>query len=49
MEQVASSKRSFNCKICFKNVLTKILLDQQKKVPVNRQIWALKSFFNYEN
>ena len=36
--KLASSIRISNSKTCFKNVLTEFLLDQQKKVPVNRQI-----------
>ena len=40
-----SSIRTFNSKTCFKNVLTEFLLDQHKKVPVNRQIGAFKFYF----
>ena len=40
-----SSIRTFNSKSCFKTVLTEFLLDQHKKVPVNRQIGAFKSYF----
>ena len=43
--KLPSSIRSFNSKTCFKNVLTKFLLDQHKKVPVKRQIGAFKSCF----
>ena len=43
--KLPSSKRTFNSKTCFKNVLTEFLLDQHKKVPVNRQIGAFKSCF----
>ena len=39
------SIRTFNSKTCFKNVLTEFLLDQHKKMPVNRQIGAFKSYF----
>ena len=39
------SMRTFNSKTCFKNVLTEFLLDQHKRVPVNRQIGAFKSYF----
>ena len=37
--------RTFNSKTCFENVVTEFLLDQHKKVPVNRQIGAFKSYF----
>ena len=43
--KLPSSKRTFNSKTCFKIVLTEFLLDQHKKVPVNRQIGAFKSYF----
>ena len=43
--KLSSSLRTFNSKTCFKNVLTEFLLDQHKKVPVNRQIGAFKSYF----
>ena len=43
--KLPSSIRTFNSKTCFKNVLTGFLLDQHKKVPVNRQIGAFKSYF----
>ena len=43
--KLPSSIRTFNSKICFKNVLNEFLLDQHKKVPVNRQIGAFKSYF----
>ena len=43
--KLPSSIRTFNSKTCFKNVLTEFLLDQHKKVPVNRQIGAFKSYF----
>ena len=43
--KMPSSIRNFNSKTCFKNVLTEFLLDQHKKVPVNRQIVAFKSYF----
>ena len=39
------SIRTFNSKTCVKNNLTEFLLDQHKKVPVNRQIRAFKSYF----
>ena len=44
--KLLSSMRTFNSKTCFKNVLTEFLLDQHKKVPVNRQIGAFKSYFH---
>ena len=40
-----ASIRTFYSRTCFKNFLTKFLLDQHKKVPVNRQIGAFKSYF----
>ena len=43
--KLPSSIRTFNSKTCFKNVLTEFLLYQHKKVPVNRQIGAFKSYF----
>ena len=43
--KLPSSIRTFNSKTCFKNVLTEFLLDQHRKVPVNRQIGAFKSYF----
>ena len=43
--KLPSSIRTFNSKTCFKNVLTESLLDQHKKVLVNRQIGAFKSYF----
>ena len=43
--KLPSSIRTFNSKTCFKSVLTEILLDQHKKVPVNRQIGVFKSYF----
>ena len=39
------TSENFNSKTCFKNVLTEFLLDQHKKVPVNRPIGAFKSYF----
>ena len=42
--KLPSSIRTFNSKTCFKNVLTEFLLDQRKKVPVNRQIGAFKYY-----
>ena len=42
--ELLSAIRTFNSKTFFKNVLTKFLLDQHKKVPVNRQIGAFKSY-----
>ena len=43
--KLPSSIRTFCSETCFKNVLTEFLLDQHKKVPVNRQIGAFKSYF----
>ena len=43
--KLPSSIRTFNSKTCFKNVLTEFLLDQHRKVPVNRQIGAFKFYF----
>ena len=43
--KLPSSIRTFNSKTCFTNVLTEFLLEQHKKVPVNRQIGAFKSYF----
>ena len=43
--KLPSSIRTFNSKTCFKNVLTEFLLDQHRKVPVNRQIGAFRSYF----
>ena len=43
--KLPSSIRTFNSKSCFKYGLTEFLLDQHKKVPVNRQIGAFKSYF----
>ena len=43
--KLPSSIRNFNSETCFKHVLTEFLLDQHKKVPVNRQIGAIKSYF----
>ena len=43
--KLPSSIRTFYSKASFKNVLTEFLLDQHKKVPVNRQIGAFKSYF----
>ena len=42
--KLPSSIRTFHSKTCFKNVLTEFLLDQHKKVRVNRQIGAFKSY-----
>ena len=47
--KLPSSIRTFNSKTCFKNVLTGFLLNQHKKVPVNRQTGAFKSYFTHEN
>ena len=47
MSKLPSSIRTFNSKTCFKNVLTEFLLCQHKKVPVNRQIGAFKSYIIY--
>ena len=44
--QFNSSLRIFNNKTCYKNVLTEFLLDQHTKIPVHRQIGALKSYFH---
>ena len=43
--KLPSSIRTFNCKTCFKNVLTEFLLDQHQKVPVNRQNRSLQILF----
>ena len=43
--KLPSSIGTFNRKTCVKNVLTEFLLDQRKKVPINRQIGAFKSYF----
>ena len=43
--KLPSSIKNFNSKTCFRNVLTNFLLDQHKKVPVNIQIGAFKSYF----
>ena len=43
--KLPSSIRIFNSKTCFKSVLTEFLLDQHRKVPVNSQIGAFKSYF----
>ena len=43
--KLPSSIITFNSKTCFTNVLTEFLLYQHKKVPVNRQIGASKSYF----